>query len=676
MKIKFADQPEVFIMSDSSPRSENSDSDEKDSVTNKLRSSLRKRIFKHSSCQVAAYLTFVILVIFEASTVFVIYRNSSNIESLKNDLLKDQQSRVTSIPQTGRIGIQRSSSENEREYDTFYQKDYMYEENISDIKIIENEASSSGNIEDSNTKTDSRLNFKILAPIDLWSDGLNDQISPSDICKNAKPDTFSRTTMNTFYTLYTPVQNQDNPDIKTVHIADHQKFRLVVENEVPVQHAVNNELVPDVDLKLQNRKTVILVHGFLSNSYGQANLIEHLFEKSDDFNLIIVDWSYLAQSKNNKIYDYQKRKKRMTKINGFIKSAVRTAGYEKAVKNRHAVAEELYHLLKFITIKIGSQDQVAPENIHIVGHSLGAHIAGEAAYYYQSTGLEIGRITGLDAAALCFEQFDDIAMMKQLDKSDADFVDVWHTNANLERVGGGLARPIGHVDFWVNGGKTQPICENDDDFDYEIGYLSRWKQQISHTRSSPCSHILVNQYFLDSIKRCDGTKKGFTANAVQADQLFKYIKTKSREKGSLYEVSNFPKEWLLKNLIKKTTGETPQVNSFFSFFSSEEKESKYFMGFWSGKTDFDSQHKIELSDASLMQEDLEFLDLDSSIFEFSGSGDFKIEEEGGEPDDQYIGEWERFWRDSQNYVVYTKTMERNPNKYKTPEKLPWSGYCE
>merc|ERR1719483_1650285 len=122
------------------------------------------------------------------------------------------------------------------------------------------------------------------------------------------------------------VQNQDNPDIKTVHIADHQKFRLVVENEVPVQHAVNNELVPDVDLKLQNRKTVILVHGFLSNSYGQANLIEHLFEKSDDFNLIIVDWSYLAQSKNNKIYDYQKRKKRMTKINGFIKSAVRTAG--------------------------------------------------------------------------------------------------------------------------------------------------------------------------------------------------------------------------------------------------------------------------------------------------------------------------------------------------------------
>jgi len=675
MKIKFADQPEILIMSDSSPRSENSiDFDEKDSVTNRVRSSLRNRI-KHSSCRVVGYLTFIILVMFEASTVFVIYRNSSNIESLKSDLLKDQQSRVTSIPQTGRIGIQSSNSENEPEYDTFYQEDYQ--QNNSEIEIIENESSSSGNIETLNSQTDSGFYFKVLAPIDLWSDGLNDQISPSDICKNAKPDTFSRSTMNTFYTLYTPVQNQDNPDIKTVHIADHQKFRLV-KKEVPVQNAVNNELVPDVDLKLQNRKTVILVHGFLSNSYGQASLIEHLFEKSNDFNLIIVDWSYLAQSKQNKIYD-NIRKKRGMRTNGIVKTAALSAGYEKAVKNRHAVAEELYHLLKFMTIKIGRQDKVAPENIHIIGHSLGAHIAGEAAYYYQSTGLKIGRITGLDAAALCFEQFDDIAMMKQLDKSDADFVDVWHTNANLERVGAGLARPIGHVDFWVNGGKTQPICENDDEFDYEIGYLSRWKQQISHTRSSPCSHILVNQYFLDSIKRCDGTQKGFTANAVQADQLFKYIKTKSRGKGSRYEVSNFPKEWLLKNALKKATEETGQPEdqnsgSFFSFFSSEEEESKYFMGFWSGKKDFDRQHKIELSDASLVQEDLEYLELDSIIFEFSGSGDFKIEEEG--TDNQYIGEWDRFWRDSQNYVVYTKTMERNPNKYKTPEKLPWDGYCE
>ena len=59
---------------------------------------------------------------------------------------------------------------------------------------------------------------------------------------------------------------------------------------------------------------------------------------------------------------------------------------------------------------------------------------------------------------------------------------------------------------------------------------------------------------------------------------------------------------------------------------------------------------------------------------YNDSGDFKIEEEG--TDNQYIGEWNRFWRDSQNYVVYTKTMERNPNKYKTPEKLPWDGYCE
>ena len=445
MKIKFADQPEVFMMPDLSPRSEDS-SILSESVTRTLRSNLRNGI-KHSSCRIAAYVTCFVILLFETATVFVIYRNSSNIESLKSDL-----SRVTSTPQTERMGIPSRNSENES---------YEYTENDLNIKIIENESSSSRNTHDTlNGQTDHMLNFKVLAPIDLWTDGLNDQISPSDICKNAKPDKFSRSTMNTFYTLYTPVKNQDNPDIKTVHIANHQKFRLV-------QNAVKNELVPDVDLKLENRKTVILVHGFLSNSYGQATLIEHLFEKSNDINLITVDWSYLAKSNNNKIYEYQKRrKKRMTKVNGIVKSAVLASNYVEAFKNRHAVAEELHHLLKFVTIKVGREDKISPENIHIIGHSLGAHVAGEAAYYYQNTGLKIGRITGLDAAALCFEQFDDIAMMKQLDKSDAEFVDVWHTNANLERAGMGIGRPIGHVDFWVNGGKTQPICENDDDFDY------------------------------------------------------------------------------------------------------------------------------------------------------------------------------------------------------------------
>lgn len=46
-----------------------------------------------------------------------------------------------------------------------------------------------------------------------------------------------------------------------------------------------------------------------------------------------------------------------------------------------------------------------------------------------------------------------------LSKSDADFVDVIHTNGRKTiNMGLGLYEPMGHVDFYPNGGKTQPGC--------------------------------------------------------------------------------------------------------------------------------------------------------------------------------------------------------------------------
>jgi len=46
----------------------------------------------------------------------------------------------------------------------------------------------------------------------------------------------------------------------------------------------------------------------------------------------------------------------------------------------------------------------------------------------------------------------------RLDVTDAQFVDIIHTNSAL-LFSGGLSFPtsIGHVDFWPNGGSTQPV---------------------------------------------------------------------------------------------------------------------------------------------------------------------------------------------------------------------------
>ncbi|KAH8404914.1 hypothetical protein KR222_010419 [Zaprionus bogoriensis] len=89
-------------------------------------------------------------------------------------------------------------------------------------------------------------------------------------------------------------------------------------------------------------------------------------------------------------------------------------------------------------------------NMHIIGFSLGAQVAGQTANYVQH---KVERITGLDPARPLFINVPD---SKRLDASDAQFVDVIHTNT-LER---GVLRPIGHMDFYPNfGSLVQPGCE-------------------------------------------------------------------------------------------------------------------------------------------------------------------------------------------------------------------------
>ena len=57
--------------------------------------------------------------------------------------------------------------------------------------------------------------------------------------------------------------------------------------------------------------------------------------------------------------------------------------------------------------------------------------------------------------------FEDYGEEVHLWKDDADFVDVVHTNADLLMYGGvGIGIPIGHVDFYPNGGKRQPGCDS------------------------------------------------------------------------------------------------------------------------------------------------------------------------------------------------------------------------
>ena len=66
------------------------------------------------------------------------------------------------------------------------------------------------------------------------------------------------------------------------------------------------------------------------------------------------------------------------------------------------------------------------ESFHMIGHSLGAHMMGFCnTYLEREYNLTLPRISALDPAGPFFQENDPTI---RLDPSDADFVDVIHTD--------------------------------------------------------------------------------------------------------------------------------------------------------------------------------------------------------------------------------------------------------
>ena len=120
------------------------------------------------------------------------------------------------------------------------------------------------------------------------------------------------------------------------------------------------------------------------------------------------------------------------------------------------------------------------KDVHLIGHSLGAQLCG-----FAGKGLnKVGRITGLDPAG---PSFDGVSKQARLDRSDAGFVDVIHTDAKpfVPFFGLGILQAVGHVDFYPNGGKDQPNCDK--------------KIFGGSIRGLLCNHMRALDYFTASI---------------------------------------------------------------------------------------------------------------------------------------------------------------------------------
>lgn len=109
-------------------------------------------------------------------------------------------------------------------------------------------------------------------------------------------------------------------------------------------------------------------------------------------------------------------------------------------------------------LKLFRHHSIKPNQIHLVGHSLGAHVAGFAAKEVKKSSARIYRITGLDPARSPFENTTDIN--EKLYREDADAVVVVHTDRGAR----GFVESIGTIDFFPNNGTSpQPGCEGSEE---------------------------------------------------------------------------------------------------------------------------------------------------------------------------------------------------------------------
>jgi len=207
-----------------------------------------------------------------------------------------------------------------------------------------------------------------------------------------------------------------------------------------------------------------LSHGW--NSAGKEfadDFVKAYFtHKNQGYNVIAINWERLATWDN----------------------------YFGAASNALKVGKHSAQVLGHLLIEQIGQD---PSLIHAIGHSLGGHLVGHFGRNIESIfgKGKIARVTALDPAG---PWFDVTAVSNRVAKTDADFVDVIHTNSgSLLNLCLSLKEPLGHIDFYPNGGSHQAGCN-----DVCLAELCTESNLMDLFRGA-CSHGRVVDLYVESI---------------------------------------------------------------------------------------------------------------------------------------------------------------------------------
>lgn len=132
-----------------------------------------------------------------------------------------------------------------------------------------------------------------------------------------------------------------------------------------------------------------------------------------------------------------------------------------------------------------TNNTIGPNNITLIGFSMGAQVMGFAGRHFKNyTNTTLWRIAGLDPAGWLYEN-----SRATLTKSDAQYVDVIHTNAgSIKNFRIGLNQSVLHVDFYPNGGTVQTGCKDKPHL-IPTNYLD----------VITCSHYKATELFIESL---------------------------------------------------------------------------------------------------------------------------------------------------------------------------------
>ncbi|XP_037298355.1 pancreatic lipase-related protein 2 isoform X1 [Manduca sexta] len=235
--------------------------------------------------------------------------------------------------------------------------------------------------------------------------------------------------------------------------------------DIPLNQA---ERLMDIKGFDKDKPVVFYIHGFIELAQQESVqvIVNAYLEARPDTNVILLDWSNMSHG-------------------SYLVNAARNTK-----KVGAAAADNLNKL-----IEMG----VHIEKLHVIGHSLGSHVAGytarELKNRYNKT---VKRLTALDPAFPAF--YPDGVMMQHVTETDAEFVDVIHTDA------GGYGAPVrtGTADFWPNGGKSiQPGCPR--------------FAPIPLSDDNLCSHWRCWRFYAESVRN----PEAFPASPADSYQKFR-----------------------------------------------------------------------------------------------------------------------------------------------------------